>query len=984
MKYILLAIFTVLSWLSDAQNLSFRSIDKARGLPTNTIYDLLQDHHGFIWLGTDKGLFRYDGITFKPYASTGQNDKSISNLMEDASGRIWGQNFSGQYFHNQGDSLLLSSEIKSNGTFYPGTLVNQKNIICHGTNTIRIVDLQNIKVKEIAYPKALGNADNFTPYSFAHKDFAYFFNNYSKQILGVNSSGKMIFINTPKDFNTFYTGIIKDRFFFIPKVDATEIRLRNQDGSYSKIQLGRKNFIQNVKVIDDRFLGLFTSSGLYLIDILLNEKTVNPIFTDKNVSSFTKDQEGNFWISTINNGLMFIPSLFMKIIDPKKGFTRLQSIDNQNTILYGTTENEVAKLDFTQQKTTTIYKGITNAEVLSLYHDVPTNTYLFSSDKFYGIQKNKPTFSIPISVKDLEPLANQKIAYTATGLAGLVDLVKQDTIAKFKNSSSRCRAIAIDKLNKITYLATSKGFWMNKSSGESVEIKDKNNSFSFIDLGVIENHNSPLNGRGAGGEVRNASPLIVAASTGEGVFIFQNNKIVRHLTEKDGLESNGVYRIKVHKNHIWWLTEKALQSYDLNTKTIKTYTKTDGLPDTDLKDIAFLNDKVYVATLAGLVYFPENLSDKDSHIPSIISTAFFSNKHEENLNENATFNYDQNNIDLHFSVISYRSLEFLKVFYKINNQEWIALENNTRILSLPSLSPDNYIVKLKAINADGQESKETVINFTIKKPFWVTYWFIGLGLLLFGLGVYTLYQNRVARLAKETKLYAEKLVLEQDLQKSLLTSIKSQMNPHFIFNALNTIQSYIYLNDKQNASSYLVKFSELTRMILDMSNSEFITLKDEIKTVKLYLELEKMRFEDTLVYTLSIDPQLSQEHTLLPSMLIQPYIENALKHGLMHKKNDRTLLIDFSLNGSCLQIVIDDNGVGRKKSNEINQQRANRYQSFATKANQKRLELLNVGHHEQIGIDIIDKFDADDQAIGTKVILQIPIKVVEREEEEDN
>jgi hypothetical protein len=965
MKYFLFILFTILSWLSNAQNLSYRTIDKARGLPTNTIYDLLQDHQGFIWLGTDKGLFRYDGITFKPYVSTGQNDKSISNLMEDVSGRIWGQNFSGQYFHNQGDSLLIAQKISSVGTFYPAGVVGNKHIICLGSNGVRVIDLQNTEVKEIGSPSAFGDVINFTPYSFVHKDFVYFFNVYAKQIVGTNPFGKQVFINTPGDFNTFYTGIIKRRFFFISKVDATEIRVKNEDGTYAKIQLGRKNFIQNVKVIDDRFLGIFTSAGFYLIDFALGEKVVSPMFIEKNVSSLIKDKEGNFWVSTINNGLIFIPSLSMKIIEPQKGFTRLQAIDNQDAMLYGTTQNEVAKLDFTQQKTSVIYKGTTNAEVSALYYDFAKNTYLFSSDKFYGIQNGKQIISMPISVKDLESIDNQYVGYSATGLSGLIDLNKKDTIAKFRNSSGRCRALAIDRQNKLIYLATSKGFWRYNQAGENIEIKDKNNSYSFVDLSLVE---------------RPAAPLIVAGSSGEGIFIFQHDKIVLHLTEKDGLESNSIYRIKTHKNQIWWLTEKALQSYDFTTKIIKTYTKTDGLPDSDLKDIAFLNDKVYVATLAGLVYFPENLSDKDPHIPSIISTAFFCNKREEKLNDNLIFSYDQNNIDLHFSVISYRSLASLKVFYKINNQEWVALENNTRILSLPSLSPDNYVVRLKSINADGQKSKETVVKFVIKKPFWTSYWFIGLGLLIFGFGVHILYQRRIARLAKETQLYAEKLVLEQDLQKSLLTSIKSQMNPHFIFNALNTIQSYIYLNDKQNASSYLVKFSELTRMILDMSNHEFITLKDEIKTVKLYLELEKMRFEDTLVYTLSIDPILSMEHTFLPSMLIQPYIENALKHGLMHKKNDRTLLIDFSLNENCLQVIIDDNGVGRKKSNEINQQRANRYQSFATKANQKRLELLNVGHKQQIGIDIIDKIDADNQAIGTKVVLKIPIKVVEKED----
>jgi hypothetical protein len=211
LKYFLFILFTILSWLSNAQNLSYRTIDKARGLPTNTIYDLLQDHQGFIWLGTDKGLFRYDGITFKPYVSTGQNDKSISNLMEDASGRIWGQNFSGQYLHSQGDSLLIVQEIPSVGTFYPAGVVGNKHIICLGSNGVRVIDLQNTKVKEIGLPSAFGGAINFTPYSFVYKDFAYFFNVYSKQIVGTNPSGKQIFINTPKDFNTFYTGIIKRR-----------------------------------------------------------------------------------------------------------------------------------------------------------------------------------------------------------------------------------------------------------------------------------------------------------------------------------------------------------------------------------------------------------------------------------------------------------------------------------------------------------------------------------------------------------------------------------------------------------------------------------------------------------------------------------------------------------------------------------------------------------------------------------------------------
>jgi LytS/YehU family sensor histidine kinase len=151
----------------------------------------------------------------------------------------------------------------------------------------------------------------------------------------------------------------------------------------------------------------------------------------------------------------------------------------------------------------------------------------------------------------------------------------------------------------------------------------------------------------------------------------------------------------------------------------------------------------------------------------------------------------------------------------------------------------------------------------------------------------------------------------------MLASIKSQMNPHFLFNALNTIQAYIYTNDKENASVYLGKFSELTRRILEMSNKDCVPLSEEIKSLSLYLELEKIRFEDLLHYTFEVDPALQPDFVYIPSMLIQPYVENAIKHGLLHKKDDRQLWIKFIKERDCLMVIIDDNGIGRKRSAQL-------------------------------------------------------------------
>jgi len=230
---------------------------------------------------------------------------------------------------------------------------------------------------------------------------------------------------------------------------------------------------------------------------------------------------------------------------------------------------------------------------------------------------------------------------------------------------------------------------------------------------------------------------------------------------------------------------------------------------------------------------------------------------------------------------------------------------------------------------------------------------------------------------RETELRELTIKQQQtELQQaeSELKAIKAQMNPHFIFNALNTIQSYIYLNDKQNASNYLGKFSRLTRMILDMSNHELISLADELEALTLYLQLECMRFEEVLTFNIKVADGLDTEAIKLPAMLIQPYIENAIKHGLLHKKDNRTLYCTFTLSGQNLVVGIDDNGVGRQRSGELNATKMDNHKSFATQANAKRFSLLGKDGSEALGAVYTDKLDAQGQPAGTLVVLTIPVQ----------
>lgn len=225
---------------------------------------------------------------------------------------------------------------------------------------------------------------------------------------------------------------------------------------------------------------------------------------------------------------------------------------------------------------------------------------------------------------------------------------------------------------------------------------------------------------------------------------------------------------------------------------------------------------------------------------------------------------------------------------------------------------------------------------------------------------------------------AEKKLKEAEYQRRInevtFSALRSQMNPHFVFNALNTIQSYVYSNDKSSASHYLGKFSELIRKILDYSNKETITLNEEIHVLQLYIDIEKARFGNSLDASIQTDPELDTEYIYLPPMLIQPYAENSIKHGLLHRSGEKKLSIKIgkSNDQQYIEIVIEDNGIGREKSQEINRKRIG-HNSFASAANERRIDLINQMHKKMTKIEITDKKNADGTAAGTRVVISIPV-----------
>lgn len=298
-----------------------------------------------------------------------------------------------------------------------------------------------------------------------------------------------------------------------------------------------------------------------------------------------------------------------------------------------------------------------------------------------------------------------------------------------------------------------------------------------------------------------------------------------------------------------------------------------------------------------------------------------------------------------------------------------SLFNVTKERTIAELNT-KYETEKKEIAINQLQQEKTIAELQSQQKDTLLYTLLGIAALAIA-SAFALFARYKTK--KENQVLNATLAYEQNLNKSILTSIKAQMNPHFFYNALNTIQSYIFADDKRNATAYLSKFSSLTRMILEMSEKERVPLSQEIKALTLYLEIEKARFNNDFQFTLQVAPFVDTDMLSIPSMIIQPYVENAVKHGLLHKRDSKQLVISFTRDNGSLIVTVDDNGIGRKRSEEINQVRSERHQSFSTQANQKRLELLNQGRSKKVVVLYTDKVSDDGTAAGTTVTLTIPV-----------
>lgn len=457
-----------------------------------------------------------------------------------------------------------------------------------------------------------------------------------------------------------------------------------------------------------------------------------------------------------------------------------------------------------------------------------------------------------------------------------------------------------------------------------------------------------------------------------------NKDSLNLITFNDELLTGEVHELKIDgKGRVWFRTPNGVNVLNPQTMNVKSFEQKDGLFDLDYS-LLKSNNRVLVSGSVGFGLIDEkDLSPDTTSNPIVINSIkifgkeIFPNGLDRNRLDLA---YDQNSIAIDFAAIDFLNASKIRYSYKLEGaggDEWSTPSKN-RSTEFAHLPGGNYIFKLKTSNQDGVWSKEkNLLYIHIQTPFWEANWFYALLIVVcMGMiGLFYIYQiNRIKNKEKERS------EINKRISQLQLKALHTQMRPHFIFNCLSAINSHIVKFETIKASEFLSQFSRLMRGILENSTESWITIEQEVETLRLYLVMEGLRFEDKFSYKIEVGDGIHPTTTLIPSMIIQPFVENAIGHGLLHKEQGNGMVsIKFLKGEGNIKCIIEDNGIGRERSNQIKQRSRFHRKSLGLQITSERLQLLQGSS----AADIQDLKNELGEPMGTRIVVMLMTKKVD-------
>lgn len=682
----------------------------------------------------------------------------------------------------------------------------------------------------------------------------------------------------------------------------------------------------------------------------MNEKW-HLLSTAFNHSDIVEDFQGGYWISTIDNGLIYVPSLKITTILgnlPEQYFRDI--IPSPKGYFVSTSKGKVLEINKKGEIIQT-FDTKTGWEIEFMYFD-KTQNRLYTSVGHFNYP-NPDDFTSFYYGKGLAQDEFGNIFYGIHSYSAVIQSSENISVRlpsqRIENISSialsviretRTRDVAYG--NQTLYVAQMDKLLLYSENGET-ELKDKNgNAIHAVKLTVDDDGN------------------LWAATNLQGVFCFRKDKLIKHITEENGLASNYCKGISHFRSKIFVIAPNGVTSIDRDDFTTVELNSRYGINNLTVNDVLGDENALLFVTKNGIISLESNENDK----PALAKLQFEGIKNEagQGIQDIQKIPYSNNTVEISWSLLDYRFGKNNSVYYRVIgfDNQWKSLSSTVNSVIYNNLPAGKYTFQ---ISTDKDFSTFYSIDFSIQKPFWASWWF---RILVIAASAFIIWIT-----VKITQRYTQKKQrLKTALIGSQLTALRSQMNPHFLYNVLNSLQGLVYSNKANEAGTYVSMFSDHLRHTLDISGKQWVTVKEETESLEVYLELEKLRFGDDFHYEIRKQKDVS-DYLKIPSMIVQPFVENAVKHGLLNKKGDKKVSVCFDLvEDNRLQISVTDNGIGREQSYLINKQRKDKPKSFATQAIENRIDLLNQQYHNAVSLEIIDLKEKG-IAVGTAVYLRI-------------
>lgn len=1024
MRTFFLLVAIIITQCSHAQLFSNISTYTTQdGLSNNNITCIKKDSAGFVWIGTHEGLNRYDGTEFINVLSNQKNNLPSNNITRisfiNKSLMVIGTDaglcfFNTTNFTGKKINLPFNEKYPATGNFIEDVLykTETKELWVSTWHGLFVLDTTGFVQKKIlSQSKDMGHAfanflfkdDHKNVYFFSPQDNFFYYPDFiaNKTIPAENKFPGFALNDMLKEkFTVRNASMIGAEAICVISKSAVEAG-DNEYLWYHNIANGKK-FLDKINITTGNEKRLASAYSLNDSLFLLNSYFGEPFTYNSNnheikrISDqplwFTSWPDGfgtticrdqnNIWVGTSKAFLQssFRTNFFKSDATLVKDISTHKSLVSYNYGIYAFNKLWVAclgaglfGLDTTSNTVQTVFGEKVPEEYI---RKVISTGVIPAADKLWLFSVYGPALVDPQTNKisfiegvNKNAAFNDYAAYPLTDSKGNIWTSLPTAVSKYSISTNtftdfktKYEGGSFPLLRVGPKAEDNHGnIWMIRRDS-LVKFDPQKQSFIVFILKAENKILSSVSNMASDGE----DILYMSVAGAFGIYHISSGKLELY-SKQTGIISTAINDIVSDKEgNAWLATEGGLVFYNRKKMKFSSFTKADGLPDNNIVSLNFTDDSKQILFLGFektySLFEPHNFLLEKS-VPQNVITGIEINGAFVDKDKDSVFSYKDNSISFTYTGINYNQGQqnnyacMLVGFDK--GWKYPGTERKVNYINLP---PGDYTFKVKSANHQGEWNESpAAFRFVIRPPFWQRWWFRGLVICLVVFSIYYFIKSREAALQKENKVKLQ-------MSELRMQALRAQMNPHFIFNSLNSIQNYILSNNTIDAAGYLSKFAKLMRRILDQSKHNFIPLGEVLETLKMYVEIEAFRFNNEIKYSFDIEEDDDLLDARVPPMLLQPFVENAILHGLMPKNGEKFLRISSRIINNSIEIIIDDNGIGR-----IHQQPKAGHESQGEKLTAGMLESLQQIQNIKASFAIIDKKENNVPA-GTTVQFLLPLK----------